>query len=374
MPATSPTEKKFSSINNSNPIFMKPFSLFYLIAIFTTALLSSCMRSASLTVLQPARFTVPEHISKLAVVDRSKPSNGWLNVLEGMVTGEAIGQDRRSREEAVAGLTEGLRNTPRFQVIRTGIEMTGAKAGVNLPQPLSWSEVENICREHRADAVVTIESFDTDNNVSTARRESKSKDSKTGKETITVRYESDMRTSVRMGWRMYDPKSKIIIDEFITDDYTKSNGSGSTERNAISNLPSQTSVTRRVAFIGGEHYGMRIAPTFVRVSRSYYAKAKGAKAEMKQAARFAASGSWDKAAEQWKRIYETHQQDKKIAGRAAYNMAVAAEMRSNPVVALDWAKKSWEQYGNKKARSYIYTLENRLNDQRKTDEQMHKKT
>lgn len=353
---------------------MKPCSLFYAFSLVAVALFSNCMKSASLTVLQPARFTVPEHISKLAVVDRSKPSNGWLNVLEGMVTGEAIGQDRRSREEAVAGLTEGLRNTPRFQVIRTGIEMTGAKAGVNLPQPLPWSEVENICRQHHADAVVTIESFDTDNNVSTARRESKSKNSKTGKETITVRYESDMRTSVRMGWRMYDPKSKIIIDEYITDDYTRSNGSGSTERAAVSNLPSQTSVTRRVAYMGGQHYGMRIAPTYVRVSRSYYGKAKGVKSEMKQAARFAAAGSWDKAAEQWKRIYETHQQDEKIAGRAAYNMAVAAEMRSNPVVALDWAKKSWEKYGNKKARNYIYTLENRLNDQRKTDEQMHKKT
>ncbi len=351
---------------------MKP--LFPLLAsALCIALLSSCMRSASLTVLQPAKFTVPENIAKIAVVDRSKPSNGWLNVLEGMVTGEAIGQDRRSREEAVAGLTEGLRNTPRFQVVRTGIEMTGAKAGVNMPEPLSWSEIERICKEFNADAVVTIESFDTDNNVSTVRRQNKSKDAKTGKETITTRYDSDMRTSVRMGWRMYDPHTRIILDEFITDNNTASNGSGATERDAVSRLPSQTSVTRQVAFMGGEQYGMRIAPTYVRISRDYYAKAKGVKTEMKQAARYASGGSWDKAAAQWKLIYESNLSNTKVAGRAAYNMAVAAEMQGNTVVALEWAKNSWEKYGNKKARQYIYTLESRLNDQRKVDQQMHKK-
>ena len=333
---------------------------------------TSCMRTASLTVLQPAKFTVPENIAKLAVVDRSKPSNGWVNVLEGVLTGEAIGQDRQSRQEAVAGLTDGLRNTPRFQVIPTGIEMTTTKGGVNMPAPLPWSEIERICRENNADAVVTIESFDSDNNTNTKRVESKSKD-KNGKETITVRYESNMRTSVRMGWRMYDPKSKTILDEFVTDDYIPSSGSGSTERNALSNLPSQTSVSRRVAKLGGIEYGMRIAPTYVNISREYYAKAKGVKTQMKQAARFASSGSWDKAAEQWGRLYETRKAERKTAGRLAYNMAVAAELKGNLPLAMEWAKKSWEVHGNKKAKRYIYDLQDRMIDEKRVDKQMHKK-
>lgn len=348
---------------------MKP-QLFFPLLLALVA--TSCMRNATLTVLQPAKFTVPENIAKIAVVDRSKPSNGWVNVLEGVLTGEAIGQDRRSREEAVAGLTEGLRNTPRFQVIPTGIEMTTTKGGVNMPAPLSWSEIERICRENNADAVVTIESFDSDNNTNTTRRESKTKD-KNGKETITVRYESNMRTSVRMGWRMYDPKSKTILDEFVTDDYIPSNGSGSTERDALNNLPSQTSVSRRVAWMGGQHYGMRIAPTYVNISREYYAKAKGIKTQMKQAARFASSGSWDKAAEQWGRLYETRKEERKTAGRLAYNMAVAAELKGNLPLAIEWAKKSWEVHGNKKAKRYIYELQDRMLDEKKVDKQMHKK-
>ena len=114
------------------------------------ALSSACTRSTSLTVLQPAQFKVPDHIAKIAVIDRSKPSNGWLNVLEGLFTGEAIGQDRRSREEAVRGLTDALQRTPRFKVISTNVEMTGSKAGVNLPTPLPWAEIEKICGEYSA--------------------------------------------------------------------------------------------------------------------------------------------------------------------------------------------------------------------------------
>ncbi len=297
------------------------------LALSAVLFLSSCMRTASMTVLQPAKFKLPEHIAKVAVVDRSKPSNGWLNVLEGAFTGESIGQDRASRQQAVAGLTDALQRTPRFKVINTGIEMEGSRAGVNLPAPLDWSEVERICADYQTDAVVTIESFDTDNNVQTKRETTRSKDKK-GNVTTTVRWNSRMSTSVRTGWRMYDPKTHAILDEYVTDDDASDTGSGDTERAAINNLPSPAKVSRRIAFICGQEYGMRIAPTYVQVQRQYYGKAKGYKGQMKNAARFAQSHDWDQAAAEWKAV-EAHAKgyrNPKAAGRAAYNMAVAAEM------------------------------------------------
>ncbi len=332
-------------------------------------LCSSCTRSASLTVLQPAQMRLPEHIAKVAVVDRSKPSSGWLNVLEGILTGEAIGQDRQSRSEAVQGLTTMLTRTPRFQVIRTGIEMTGSKAGNNLPQPLAWSEVERICADYSADALVTIESFDSDNSTSSRKVETKRKD-KNGKQYIDVSYRSNQRTSVRIGWRMYDPVTKIILDEYVTDDHLERDGSGSTERAAMSNLPSAVSVTRLVAASVGKEYGARIAPVYVNVSRNYYVKAKGFKDEMKQAASYASGNDWKRAAGAWKKIAEPGNPNPKSAGRAAYNMAVAAEMSGNLDLALEWARKAYSEYGNKKARNYIDILLQRQNDARKVESQM----
>jgi hypothetical protein len=340
-----------------------------LIGLLWLAGLSSCMKSTSLTVLQPAQMTLPEHISKVAVVDRSKPSNGWLNALEGLFTGEAIGQDRRSREEAVSGLSNALTRTPRFKVISTGIEMSGSKAGNNLPQPLEWAEIQRICEQYGSDAVVTIESFDSDNSASATRRQNKRKD-KNGKEYIDVSYAARQRTGVRIGWRMYDPKTKIIIDEFVTDDYLERDATGTTERAALGNLPSQVSVTRDVAYNVGQEYGARIAPLYVQVQRRYYGKAKGYKNEMKQAARYLQSRNFEKAGEIWKKIEANPAASKKSKGKAAYNMAVAAELNGSLDLALEWATRSWSEYGNKKARSYIQTIKRRQNDARKADSQM----
>lgn len=335
-------------------------------------LLASCNKHTSLTVLQPAQMKIPEHIATVAVVDRSKPSKGWLNVLEGLVTGEAIGQDRQSRAEAVRGLSAALTRTPRFSVKNTGIEMTGSKVGANLPAPLEWSEVERICQQYGADAVVAIESFDSDNSAAARRTETKRKD-KNGKEYVDVQYNSHMRTGVRMGWRMYDPKTKIILDEFTTDDYLERDASGKDERTALNNLPSAVNVSRDVAYNGGQQYGSRIAPLYVQVSRTYYDNAKGYKTQMEQATRYARGNDWNKAAEIWKNIEVRATNNPKAAGRAAYNMAVASEVSGNLDVAMDWAQKSWTKYGNKKGKNYIQTIRQRQNDARKVDYQMPKK-
>lgn len=338
--------------------------------IFLLALgLGACTRNTTLQVLQPAQMTLPEHITTVAIVDRSKPSNGWSNFFEGILTGEQIGQDRRSRQTAVEGLTNALTRTPRFQVKSTGIEMTGSKAGARMPPALEWSEVDKICRDYGTNAVVTIESFDSDN-ARSARPVAETKKDKTGKKYTVTTYQSQQRTGVRIGWRLYDPKSQIILDEYVTDDYLERNASGATERAALSNLPAQLDVTRDVAYNVGLEYGARIAPIYVNVSRAYYNKAKGYKTQMKQAARYLESRDIEKATATYKRIIDHAGDNHKAAGRAAYNMAVASEISGNLDLALEWALKAWTDYGNKKAKSYINILKARKNDARKVDAQM----
>jgi Family of unknown function (DUF6340) len=345
---------------------------FALLLLLALAALPSCRPTARLNVLQPAQMKIPDHLSTIAVVDRSKPSKGWLNVLEGLVTGEAIGQDRRSREQAMDGIINALTRTPRFRVKNTGIELEGSRAGNSMNYPLEWSRIEQICAEHGADAVLALESFDSDNYANARRVETKQK--KDGKQTVRVSYNAEQRTTVRMGWRLYDPKTKIIADEFTTNDYLNRTAHGDTERSALANLPSQINMTREVARVGGISYGMRIAPVYVDLSRSYYGKVKGAyKVQMEQAARHAKANDWEKAAGIWKNVCEGAKNDPKTAGRAAFNMAVASEMRGNLDLALEWAGKAWTQFGNKQARTYIETLKMRQNDVRKVEYQLNKK-
>ena len=343
----------------------------FLSIIHSGILLAACGSTTPLQILQPAEMSIPDHIEVIATVDRSKPEKGWLGVLEGAVTGENIGQDPAGRRSAVDGLNNALTRTPRFTVKTTGIELTGSKDGGHMAAPLPWSEIESICSRYDADAVVTIEHYDSDNMLSTRTSTEKSKD-KDGKEIIRQVFNTDRRVSVTMGWRLYDPKNRVIMDEHVTRQETNNSGRGYSEQAALNDLPDQERIVRDVSYQAGVVYGMRIAPVWVNVNRTFYKKGKGknnATSQMEKAGRHAQSGEWDKAAEIWRAISQ-NAPDEKTGGMAAINMAVANEREGKLNYALEWAQKAYSQFGFKPARNYIRTLEQRINDQNKLNMQL----
>jgi hypothetical protein len=349
---------------------MKKFQLFAL-GLTLAWLLSSCTSATQLSVLQPAEMTLPDHIEIIAAVDRSKPAKGFNTVAEGILTGEGLGQDRAGRRRAIDGLTSSLTRTPRFQVKNTGLELEGSKAGDRFPPPLDWGEVSALCEQYGAHALLAIEQYDTDNFISTTAQQEKRKD-KDGKETIRTYFDARMNVIVKIGWRLYDPERKIIIDEFLGVEEINSNARGDTDEAARRNLPSQSAASQDVSYIAGQHYGMRIAPVWITVSREFYPTAKGAaKEKMQQAARYADAGQWEEAARIWNALV-SNPPDAKTAGRAAHNLAVAGERLGKLDLALEWAERAYLDFGNKRDQEYIHVLRMRINDERKVESQLKK--
>lgn len=335
-------------------------------------LFTSCTSSTTLEILQPAEMAIPDHIEVIATVDRSKPEKGWSTALEGLFTGENIGQDKAGRQRAIEGLTNMLTRTPRFLVRHTGMEYTGSKGGGSYAPPLPWSEIEDICNRYNADAVVAIEKFDSDNSVSTNQVERKSKD-KDGNEIIKKVFNSEVEAGVQLGWRFYDLKNRVILDEYSVRRSGRDNAEGKTEQEALNNLTNQTRIVEDISYGAGQDYGMRIAPVWITVSRAFYKSAKGdAKDSMERAFRMARGDSWDKAAAIWNEIINGAY-DEKTKGRAAHNLAVASEREGKLDTALSWAKKAYTRYGNKSDRRYIQTIERRISDQRRVESQMGRK-
>jgi len=342
----------------------------FLFSFFILLLFNSCGTSMTqLEVLQPAEFSVPGHIELIATVDRSRPRGGFSSFLEGALTGEDIGQDRRGRQSALDGLTNALTRTPRFQVRSTGLEMTGSRGGQRMELPLSWSEIERIAQRHNVDAVLVLESYDSDQSVRT-RTQKYTEKNKDGEKIEKIRYISEGNMQVKLGWRLYDPKSRIIMDEFSARADTDVKGRGATEAAARADLPDQVRVARDVSYDAGIRYGMRIAPVWITVNREFYRTAKKEdKESMQMADRYIKANDWDSAVKVWKDLLNTAV-DSKTAGKAAHNIAVADERYDRLESALDWAQKAYTQYGNKNSRTYIRELEQRLNDRRKVEMQM----
>lgn len=327
---------------------------------------SGCVTSTvSIQVLVPADINVPESIKAIALVNRYRPDKGegLLNVIEGAVSGENIGQDRRSAEEALSGLTNALAGSPRFSITRPAIELRGT-GRADFPVPLSKEEVNDICQKASAQALVTIEAFDSDQQVSctTQVRERKNKAGETEKYTVWC---ARKVINVVVGWRMYEAGQGNLVDEFRMSQSVYFNSEGNSEPNAIANLPQGEAVTREIGRVTGTAYSRRISPTWLPVSRAYYTKGND---NFKVAHKRVKFNDWAGAKEFWQRAMDDPKE--KVRGRAMFNMALAAEMDGKLADAADMAKEAGRKYNNRKALSYFYTLEQRIRDQERLNEQM----
>ena len=336
----------------------------FAITSFMGIALSSCTSSVRVQVLQPADISLPDSIDRFAVANRSLPAEGQQlgNIVEGLFSGEGIGSDKRASGEAVVGVTNGLQESPRFEVTQVPEQLYGTGTD-QMPAPLDWVEVERLCSLSNADALIVLEVFDTD---SKRRFDTKPKTRTVDGETVEyMEHTANLDMTATTGWRIYYPDDKLIVDNYTFDDGKTFTAKDDNLAGAKSKLPSKENAAKEAAYVAGQAYAMRISPMFVWVSRDYY---KGGSADMKMATMRAKSNDWSGAAEIWKKLAESSS-DPKVKKRATYNMALAAEMEGNLDLAIDWAKKA-RDLGMKKAIQRINVLEQRKLDEQRAADQM----
>ncbi|PLX08391.1 MAG: hypothetical protein C0594_06030 [Marinilabiliales bacterium] len=336
----------------------------FCVAIF----LSSCAtNSLNVTVLKPAEITIPSAIQKVAIVNRSLADDDSKvnNIIEGVITGEGIFVDREASGNCLNGLSAMLTKQPRFDVVfPQNVDYLKGTGTAEFPPPLKWGDIEKICKDNKADALIALETFDSNSGTKFENEKKTRKDQagNTQEYYITV---ANMDIAISAGWRIYWPEKKKIVDQNVFVDHKHWDTEGNSREEASKKLPSKRMAVKDAGFFAGEQYGWRISPAWVSVGRMYYVKAND---DFKDAKYKVRANAWDEASAIWKK--HVNSPDKKIAGRATYNMALACEVKGDLVKALDWAKISYKDHYNKKARTYIHKLENRLWDQKKLDEQM----
>ncbi len=331
---------------------MKKHSLFILMA---TLLLSCKTQQLYLTVAEPAPVTLPHYIKSVGVINRSVPTDETkaLDILDKALSLEGVNLDKEGAMESIRGLSDELMNNSRFDEVKTLNDIdfrTPALTG--FPISLTWEIVEKICNESKTDALFSLEKFDTDTHLNYSSRKV---DIKTPLGMIPgLEHQANMETLVKTGWRIYDPASKMILDEFIYDESVMFSGKGINPLIAASALVGRKEAVNQVSNKAGHGYALRIIPYRLRVMRDYYVKGTN---NFKVAKRKAQVGKWDDAGLLWEK--ETNNNSTKIAGRACYNMAIINEINGDVEAALKWAQKSYEDTNNKLALRYVRILENR---------------
>jgi hypothetical protein len=338
-------------------------------ALVAGTLFDSCKTaSTSLQVLQPADIMLPPHFQKFVLADRTRPAKGngqqALNVLEGIFTGEGVFQDKWAAEDCIEGLRQKLMETPRYSVtvasVDTALKGTGRRQ--TMP-PLDWETVGKMIGKDTATGLIVLEAFDSNTNlfneiVQVTQR------GPDGSNIQVPEYRAHGRIDVYCVWRIYDYKTKTIVDQFTQESQQQFDGAGPTQAVAESRLPSRRDMVSRAGVFAGQQYGHRISPQYIWVSRDYYRKGSP---KLKAASKLVRYSNWQAATDTWNS--EATSSDPKVARRASYNMALASERAGDLDLAIQWAQRA-QQLGEKRAARYIMILQQRQYEQKKLEEQM----
>lgn len=303
----------------------------------------------------PPLAVLPENIHTIATVNRclTKEEKKGNSIFEAVVTGEVAGSDRMASDQCLRGVSERANGWKHLSITipaTTRLYGTGAR---QVPELLDWNLVKQICDSSRADALLVLETFDSNSDIllSTVTKQINSVINGTP---TAVAPPNQIRMNVIGLWRLYDPVNKKIIDQYQSTSYLMFNGTGSSLA-----IPPPDALSR-TAYVAGEQYIQRFLPGYYYVKRDMYKKGKGpGKQQFKVGFRRSEVADWNGAIEIWTELAKTSRRIN--AGRACLNVAVAYEVLGKTDLALIWAKKSFTDYGNKLGRDYANQLNYRIN-------------
>jgi hypothetical protein len=299
----------------------------------------------SLSVNEPAPVSLPPAAKTAAVVNRSRAADDsrTVDAIHRTLNLESKDLQAQGAGASLTGLTDALIRGNRFASIKNlnNLDLRSYGAGV-FPVYLSWDTVEKICRENNADVLFSLELFDAD--------------SKLNLNLAAYGQGSNVNTRVKTGWRIYDPSTRSILDQYVV--YRDLSFQGGSILATGSALLGQKEAVIKAGTCAGQDYATRIIPYSQRVSRFYYVRGSGSFIVAK---RMAQAGDWDEAAKLWKQ--ETNNPSRKVAGRACYNMAIISEINGDLNGALAWAKKAYEVYRTPYALDYVNILSQRQNNE-----------
>ncbi|MBY0423993.1 MAG: hypothetical protein K2Q22_00015 [Cytophagales bacterium] len=333
------------------------------------AVLSSCSSLVSLNVrlLEPAAVFWRPEINTVALVNRAVPPKSKANTIESIITMEGYNEDKQGRQQILQALNNALTYSPRLKSKLTGYELKGDGSGTTFPKPLGWDTVANICKENEVDALVVLETYDSDAIITQATGDV-SVNNQYGIPIPTVHIYATQKITIKAGFRIYDPKNKIIIDQYTFSYWRTWNGSASTIGEAIASMINREQAINQTSQDAGTYYEKRLSPTWLNERRYLYKKS--GRGLFAIGSRMALVGSWNEAADYWKQVLKNSPNRRKLCGKATYNLALAAEINGNLAEAKEWISKSYGFYNNREAPYYQNTINRRYNAMLQLNQQM----
>ena len=327
-------------------VFLKPTDLNYkfmklikysvklssLVVILLVTVLPSCktISSVQFQSLEAPHVVLPADVSRIAFVDRNQyfPSDSVEQYysINGIIVKDSIDQTKNMSLNSYQGFVENMSefwNQDSIPFVRLPKKMMPDT--LRHFEPLSWAKVTSICKSNQVDVLVVLEDILAF--------------------TKHIIVESDLYLVVNeiqyQGvWRIYDPLYEKVYDERLMVDSLFMEVSGANYKKLIrEEMTNREELLNDAAYELGRSYVDLISPAWKDVSRNYFVS--GDK-RLSTAVYFMEKEEFDTAINMWTSL--TTEKDMKLAGRAAYNLAVVSEMKGDLKNAKGWVRKAMYFY------------------------------
>ncbi len=325
------------------------------VVLLGSILVSACSHRVEVGYLESARVDLGGDVDSVLVIDRigaDGAGEAVLDAVEALASGEGVDGDRDTREAAMQGLAEILRQTDRYEV---EVLLDGARVDETIfGASMDPREVARLCRQHDCDAVIALDALDSD--ASTSLTTTRDQD---GREVGVV-----STTEVTATFRAYEADGSLL-DHETTRAVVQATSDGGSVQEAMSGLPHGPDVQRDLAWQAGASYGQRIAPHEVIAARRLFGTGSE---DLRAAMKHVKAGDWAGAEAIWKRVRA--EGTEREAAKARYNLAVAKEVAGALDQALLLARKAAVELGGGRARDYVAELQARVADAPRVEQQL----
>lgn len=299
--------------------------------LFVGLVLSSCITTQSVPIdqLEPGKVTLPAQIRKVALISRNFKFSvdtlaGYYNFDFHIKKGTRVDNhliDSIAVTKSFDNLRKVLLESGRFEEVFVYPFNTIQPHIGDKELPLSSSFIQSLCTESETDAVISLEMlsfFYSRHNGSSGR---------------DILAEANVKVTAI--WSVYTPKSDSPVDRFTHSEVIRWNEYNPNNNNQRYKLPGRKEAISIACGAASKNYSKRIVPYWAESSRVIVGL-NGS--DWENALSYAEKNEWKGAAQIWKQYLESPQ--KRVAGVAALNYAVAQEMLGDPDQANVWSEKS----------------------------------
>lgn len=264
-------------------------------------------------VLEPATVSLPENVYQLLILNRAPITVDAFDKkdVEGIEPGHLMILDTLIIRSLQRGLLNLLRESP-IERFHYPIWLDDRRRDTTALDDLILTkrEVEDICRDSKADAILSLEFYSMDYK--------KQEQNFVNSSVLATRY---YEISSIFKWNVYLPGSPRPFDTYTMVDTLYFTERLNGERVRILNT---SQILSEAFYKSGQKYGRYLVPVWNRTTRTLYT---GKETSLKKSARLTDRGEWEMAYAQWVGMSETG--DSTLVAKAFYNMAVYQELQDH---------------------------------------------